>query len=71
MLPEPFTLAAAQVVAVYDAVETSENLTAAHIECDRVCDTFNTGDRGRIVRAVVAATSRVLVWRAPKCADCG
>jgi hypothetical protein len=70
MLPEPFTLTAAQVVAVYDAVETSEDLTAAHAVCDCASHSFD-GDRGRVIRAMVAATSRVWVGRAPKCADCG
>ena len=70
-LPEPFALTAAQVVAIYDAVETSEDLTAAHAVCDCSSHTFDDDDRGRVIRAMVAATSRVWVGRAPKCADFG
>ena len=71
MLPEPAPLTADQVVAVYDAVETSEDLTAAHAACDGASHAFNDDDRGRVARAFIAATSRVWIGRTPKCADCG
>jgi hypothetical protein len=68
---EPFALTAAKVVAIYDGVETHEDLSAAHEACDCASHTFDDGDRGRVVRAMVAATRRICVGRAPKCADCG
>lgn len=71
MWPDPITLTAAQVVAIYNSVETSRDLTAAHEACDTASHSFTDDDRGRVVRAMVAASSRVWVWRAPKCADCG
>ena len=71
MLPEPTALTAAQVVAIYDSVETGADLTAAHGACGTASHTFNDDDRGRVVRALVAATSRVWVGRTPKCTDCG
>ena len=71
MLTEPSALTANQVVAIYDAVDTSEDLMAAQAVCDCASHSFDDDDRGRVVRALVAATSRVWVWRAPKCTDCG
>ena len=70
-LPNPAPLTANQVVAIYNAVETHKDLTGAHEACDATSHTFNDDDRGRVARAMVAATSRVWVGRAPKCADCG
>jgi hypothetical protein len=70
--PEPSAvLAADQVVAIFDSVETSEDLTAAHAACDSASHTFNDDDRGRVARAFIAATSRVWIGRTPKCSDCG
>jgi len=57
----PFTLE--QAVALYDSCQTAEDLVAAHTVCDAVAHAFNNDDRGRVVRAFVAATSRVWVAR--------
>jgi hypothetical protein len=71
MLPEPTALTADQIVAIFDAVETAEVLTAAHAACDSTSHAFSDDDRGRVASAFIAATSRVWIGRTPKCSDCG
>jgi hypothetical protein len=70
-LSETAALTVDQLVAVYDSVETHEDLAAAHQACDGASRTFAEDDRGRVVRAMVAPTARVWVGRTPRCVDCG
>ena len=70
-LPKPAALTVDQIVVIFDSVETSDDLTAAHAACDSASHTFDDDDRGRVAHAFIAATSRVWIGRTPKCADCG
>jgi hypothetical protein len=69
--PQPATFTADQLVAIFDSVETREDLLAARQACESAQHTLNDAERVRVARSLVAAAGRALTWRTPKCADCG
>jgi hypothetical protein len=58
-------LTADQVVTAYNSVQTQADMGAAYRLCDAAKKGFGEHDRTRVVRAMVAAVSRLKTWSSP------